>query len=530
MIAEIENLNLEWVEKKELIQTRNGPRRLRTASLDGCREFWKIFKAEKELLNKWGFSPSRDSSGNWVLNQWTPQGGFPQFIEEKPKIEIDETIESYLARVPVEGLLPWQRESVAKIIRAIENHGAALDASDVGTGKTYSALCAAKILGLSPVVICPISVIGSWKKAAAHFGISISVLNYEKLKTGKTEFGDWIDKKKRFSFLNVSQKSILIFDEVHRCKSATSQNSKMLRSAKNQNIPTICLSATAFVDPTEMSAIGEVLGLFKANKFWSWAMSHGCQKGRWGGLEFTGGRKTLAEIHSLIFPKKGTRVKVSELGDAFPETFITTESVEVSKAGAARIDDAIRAARETIERIQNKQANDSDNVLTALLRARQISEAEKVPVMTEMILDAIEQNQSVVVFVNFSETINDLQKTLNSLSISTIHGQQTAEEREKHIDDFQNGKSKLMIANIQAGGVGVSLHDLDGSHPRITLVNPSWSAVAMRQALGRVHRAGGKSKSIQKILFAANTVEEGICEAVEAKLKNLDLMNDVDLL
>ncbi len=530
MIAEIENLNLEWIEKKELVQTRNGPRRLRTASLDGCREFWKIFKAEKELLNKWGFSPSRDFSGNWVLNQWTPEGGFPQFIEEKPKIEIDETIGNYLARVPSEGLLPWQRESVAKIIRAIENHGAALDASDVGTGKTYSALCAAKILGLSPIVICPLSVIPSWKKAAIHFGISIEVLNYEKLRTGKTEFGGWIDEKKRFSFLNVSQKNILIFDEVHRCKSVTSQNSKMLRAAKNQNISTICLSATAFIDPTEMRGIGEVLSLFGRNDFYKWAMNHGCQKGKWGGLEFTGGRKTLAEIHSLIFPQKGTRVKVSELGDTFPETFVTTEAVTVTESGGKKIDEAILIVRETIERIQNKQATDSDNVLTALLRARQISEAEKVPAIVELASDAIEQGQSVVVFVNFSDTINDLQKTLNSLSISTIHGQQTIGEREKSIDDFQKNKTKIMIANIQAGGVGVSLHDLDGSHPRITLVNPSWSAVAMRQALGRVHRAGGKSKSIQKILFAAGTIETEICEKIEQKLKNLDTLNDGDLL
>ena len=51
----------------------------------------------------------------------------------------------------------------------------------------------------------------------------------------------------------------------------------------------------------------------------------------------------------------------------------------------------------------------------------------------------------------------------------------------------------------------------------------------MRQCTGRVWRESSKSKSIQKIIFAANTVEERVCESVNKKLDNLDLLNDGDL-
>ena len=51
----------------------------------------------------------------------------------------------------------------------------------------------------------------------------------------------------------------------------------------------------------------------------------------------------------------------------------------------------------------------------------------------------------------------------------------------------------------------------------------------IKQALGRVHRANAKTKSIQRIVFAAGTVEEQACEAVRAKLANMALLNDGDL-
>jgi hypothetical protein len=47
--------------------------------------------------------------------------------------------------------------------------------------------------------------------------------------------------------------------------------------------------------------------------------------------------------------------------------------------------------------------------------------------------------------------------------------------------------------------------------------------------VGRIHRANAKSKSIQRIVFAAGTVEEQACEAVRAKLSNMALLNDGDL-
>jgi hypothetical protein len=47
--------------------------------------------------------------------------------------------------------------------------------------------------------------------------------------------------------------------------------------------------------------------------------------------------------------------------------------------------------------------------------------------------------------------------------------------------------------------------------------------------LGRVHRAGGKSRSRQIVFFAAKTVEEQICSVVRSRMANIAALNDGDL-
>ncbi len=119
---------------------------------------------------------------------------------------------------------------------------------------------------------------------------------------------------------------------------------------------------------------------------------------------------------------------------------------------------------------------------------------------------------------------------MESTPANIVNGEaKYAKARQQNIDDFQADKERIILVNIQAGGAGLSLHDLNGKHPRMALISPSYSAVLMRQATGRVWRDSAKSKSIQKIVFVAKTVEEKVCDSVKRKLENMDLLNDGDL-
>jgi superfamily II DNA or RNA helicase len=154
--------------------------------------------------------------------------------------------------------------------------------------------------------------------------------------------------------------------------------------------------------------------------------------------------------------------------------------------------------------------------------------------MVEMIEDWFDEGISPVVFVNFTDTVDAIIKQLSKNRkfdglIAKIVGGQTDKVRQADIEGFQNDAKRIMIANLAAGNAGVSLHDLNGKFPRASVISPSYSAINLLQALGRIHRAEGKTKCVQKIMFAAGTIEEDACKRVQCKLNNLECLNDGDL-
>jgi superfamily II DNA or RNA helicase len=167
------------------------------------------------------------------------------------------------------------------------------------------------------------------------------------------------------------------------------------------------------------------------------------------------------------------------------------------------------------------------NILTKILRMHQCIELLKMTTFVELAKDYMYNNFSVVIFVNFTQSLKLLASMLNTTSL--IYGEQTYDEREKNINQFQSNKTQIIICNIKAGGVGISLHDIYGGHPRVALISPTWSSIDLTQALGRVYRAGGKTKSLQRIIYIANTIEDKIAEKVKDKLTNLNSINNGDL-
>jgi len=417
-------------------------------------------------------------------------------------------------------LLPYQLPHADKIEGALRTGRLAIDGSDPGVGKTYVAAEVARRVGFpQTLVVCPKVSIPTWRRVLEGFGVPVlDVVNYEKLRTGNTVHGKWV--KRTFEWTTPPD-TLLIFDEVHRCKGRDSQNAKMLRDGKGR--PLLLLSATLADNPMELRAIAHVAGLSDWFSFWGWLLRNGCKKGRFG-MEFDKRRKdVLKSLHAELFQRRGARIRIPELGDQFPETQITAEALDFG-------DDIAKVYKEMEEELEALQEASADDVpaqqLTVALRARQRVELCKVPGIVSLAKDFLDSGQSVVVFTNFRATLEAVCEKLGTKC--AIHGEQSAHSRQQCIDDFQSNKERLIVVNIQAGGVSLSLHDTSGENPRVALVCPTYSAVELRQALGRVHRAGG-GKSLQRILFASGTIEEKVCERVNAKLSRLDLLNDGDL-
>jgi superfamily II DNA or RNA helicase len=443
----------------------------------------------------------------------------------------------------VELLLPPQREHAVNMLNSLYINGVACDQSETGTGKTYVAAWIAKNLNSPVVIVCPKVVIPSWTKVLSYFGIKAHCLiNYEKLIRGNTEhlsFKDGKDNSASDYIINFPKNSLVILDEVHKCKSATSKNSDFLIKLKMDGYKSLLLSATAATNPLEMKAFGFATTLHNLVSYRHFITSSGAYAGRYGGFQIDlQSQKTIeamSNIHNTLFNlyKVSSRMTRKMFDKIFPDNHVMAECFNMG-TNTDKINRVYEQMEAEMAALEESSINYSQHHFAIMTKARRMAELLKVPTMVEMIEDWYDEGISPVVFVNFTDTVEAIEKQLAKNrkfdgKIARIVGGQSDKVRQKDIEDFQSDTKRIMIANLAAGNAGVSLHDLIGNHPRGSIISPSYSAINLLQALGRIHRAEGKTTCIQKVMFADGTIEVEACKRVQCKLNNLECLNDGDL-
>ena len=403
------------------------------------------------------------------------------------------------------------------------------------TGKTFSAMGTIRELGVKFAIICPKAVISQWKDVVNnHFKLSdkcIGIINYESLIRGKSEspIASYVKNRKtrKEEFVwKLPSKSIIIWDEAHKLKNFKTKNCKTCMKAYKQGFTQLFLSASIATSPLELRAIGTCLKMFKSSReFYNYLYENGCTKGRWG-FEFNNDKNALTKIHKTLFSDRGTRLRRDSIPN-FPECEVQVDPYDLDEADTKKINQIYDEMTVELKKIEKKSKKDTVNELVIRLRARQSTEIIKVPLIQEMVESALEEGMSVVVFLNFSDSIDALATRLNTKCI--FDGRLKDEIREQNKKDFQSNKERVIIINSAAGGTGLSIGDLEGNHPRLSLISPDDSAFKMKQVQGRTVRENSKSKSILRYIFIKNTIEERVANNVKQKLANLDLLNDGDL-
>ena len=443
----------------------------------------------------------------------------------------------------VELLLPPQREHAVNLLNSLYINGVACDQSETGTGKSYVAAWIAKNLNSPVVIVCPKIMIPAWTKVLSYFGIKAHCLiNYEKLIRGNTEhlsFKDGKDNGPSDYTINFPKNSLVILDEVHKCKSATSKNSDFLIKLKMDGYKSLLLSATAATNPLEMKAFGFATTLHNLTSYRQFITDSGAYVGRYGGFQIDlQSQKTveaMSNIHDKLFNlyKVSSRMTRKMFDKIFPDNHVMVECFDMG-TNTDKINRVYQQMESELAALEESSVNYSQHHFAIMTKARRMAELLKVPTMVEMIEDWYDEGISPVVFVNFTDTVEAIEKQLAKNKkfdgkIARIVGGQSDKVRQKDIELFQSDNKRIMIANLAAGNAGVSLHDLNGNFARGAILSPSYSAINLLQALGRIHRAEGKTKCIQKVMFAAGTIEEDACKRVQSKLNNLECLNDGDL-
>lgn len=417
-------------------------------------------------------------------------------------------------------LLNYQIVHVSKLLGCLKNNTTILDGSDTGTGKTYCAVALCKQMNMKPFIVCPKSVISTWLKVLKIFDCDFcAVVNYETLKTGKWYHKDSIAdlKSTECPYVEVNEDSyrwnlpkntIMIFDEAHRCKNFKSINGKMLLSTKNiKNTKKILLSAT-IADTIENFAIfGYLLDLYKDIKRSKAWIEDALRKSKSTGIKW---------IYKEIYPLKGSRMMIEEISN-FPKSQIIAETF--TSEDYHKLD---RYAK-LIKKYEKGGEERSLEKITYLL---QKIEKIKIPILIDITKDLLRSGFHVVVFMNYLDNIHSFKEKMKQGEI--MIGDTEPKLKDKIIKDFMNDKIDLVIVSKKMQE-GLSFHDVRGRYPRATVISPSYSSQDLIQTLGRVKRAGCKTRSVQKIVFVANSFEESIADRLQKKIKFNENINDSDM-
>jgi superfamily II DNA or RNA helicase len=455
-------------------------------------------------------------------------------------------------QIDTTGLLEPQYKHVQTLVDSLYLNGHAVDMSETGTGKTYAAAAVIREMNRPFAVICPKSVIHQWEKVLKLFGLkAVTVINFEKLGRGNTKYMDWRklpDPVRPFQenattdlpHFKFDNSTLVVVDEGHKCKGNNTSNAWMLVALKLQNYKILISSATVATSPLEMKAFGFLTDLHLLHNFRDFCRMHGAQlMPQYGSFSFNAStpeaRDGMMRINEYLFDTTecASRMKVTDFGNSFPESHVVADAYDLG-ANSSKIQSVYDEMEYELARLEETAENYSEHIFAVMMEARRKSELCKVPLFVEMAEDLYDEGKSVVLFVNFTDTVNAIVSRLDKMAkfkglIGFIVGSQSSKQRVSDIEAFQSDKKRIMVVNIAAGGVGVNLHDLNGKYPRASIISPNWSAYNMRQALGRVWRQGGKTKSYQRIVYASGCIEENICRRVQDKLQSLDTLNDGDL-
>lgn len=420
-----------------------------------------------------------------------------------------------------------QEQCIQKLLAIHASGFVSLDMSDTGTGKTLVALELSRHMQLRPFVIVPKAGVSQFRTAAELQNIQVAECrNVEALKTGKYPSLRRATSGELRYLWQLPKDALFIGDEVHKFGGIDSDNSLLLAMLKAYRVHVHLMSATLASTPLRLRAVGSLLSWYTYRpdaNFYEWAKRFGCffndATARWE-FDRTANRIFhLQRLHEALKPFS-VRMRIEDI-PGFPETEIYPVLVDLNQRDTEEIRKLYADMRQAVRELQAVTAE------TENLRRRQKVELLKAGVLAEMVDDIVDEGRSAVVFVCFRDTVTALRRLLKERDIESVGiiGGQNPVEREAGRLAFQQNLVHVCVCTVGAGGASINLHDEKKERPRSSLICPDWNDVDTKQCLGRIHRFGG-SRSIQRFVLAANTIEESVYKGVMRKVGNMKTIND----
>ena len=141
--------------------------------------------------------------------------------------------------------------------------------------------------------------------------------------------------------------------------------------------------------------------------------------------------------------------------------------------------------------------------------------AAKVDTCVELVRNAVEAGNKILLFSQFTSMLDIIQKRLdeNGIGYYILTGATSKEKRNELVRAFNEDGTPVFLISLKAGGTGLNLT----AASIVIHFDPWWNQAAQNQATDRAHRIGQQQVVTVYKLIMKDTLEEKILEMQEKK-------------
>ena len=445
-------------------------------------------------------------------------------------------------------LLEHQRTHFQRVCQILMKHQAYVDLSDRGRGKTFivGAICE---LGYDLIVICPKTLIPKWQAFATEYGINLlSILTYAGLRGAttrqprhelltRTDQGTQTTFEITPYFRALIQRGVLIiFDEFQNIKNDNEQYQacKALVSAcrcpeaartrygllsgspfdKAENVVNM-LKLIGYINEPALATTGkDGMKLVGAQELVNWCRKFDAETTNDIVKKCAYDLKTVSlfcfrlyiEVIQPMIVSAMPNIKFDARSDIKNGYYLLPE--EDGKRLVSAIGELASAARFNPEtNTVNAKASNYGAITSAL---EHIEETKRYTFarLAHKKLTENEKNK-VIIFMNYTDNIYVVSQYLINFNPMVMIGNTTQSQREIIVQRFQKDpSSRVLIANLKVGGVGLDLDDDTGEYPRFTFISPNYNILDLHQGAGRTVRPATKGVATIRLVYGSIGAKE----------------------
>jgi SWI/SNF-related matrix-associated actin-dependent regulator 1 of chromatin subfamily A len=479
----------------------------------------KLLVEREKSYHIWGKFFENDE----ITEFWVPKSSLIK-THTIEKVDVDYT--KYDHRPP----LNHQKEAIEKLVGSRRF----ILADDMGLGKTTATIIAALECGVKKIlIICPASLKINWQREIENYtDRSVFICEGKKFPTDQEFVIINYDILKNFYDPKVKEKSLIenygfdlvIMDEAHMVSNPQAQRTKIINSFVKQIKRVWLLTGTPMTNrPMNYYNLLNIIESPTAQNWMAYAIRY-CQ-----GYQFMAGKRkiwnvqgasNLEELRDRTSKQMLRRLKDDVLD--LPEKIISPIYLNLKSK------DYEEMMGEYYDWFDKKSEESTSLTIqfSKLMKVRKIIANEKVKHTIEIVENIIEQGKKVIIFTNFTETLQLIHNHFGKQSVY-LDGSCSKPKRQHAIDEFQdNDKIKVFVGNLKAAGVGITL-----TAAEVVIMNDlSFVPAEHAQAEDRAYRYGQKNNVLVYYPLFENTIEGAIYNILNHKKKIINTVMGDDLL